>query len=113
MFAEPFSEYGFCRVKIPLDFMWCDSPAGWVVIVNKEIIEDLIVTTEVNATVLYFTYSHGGENILNIRIWSSYAVAEFNLPFNLLVFYISTLIVWATLRLSKNRNINRGSEVKT
>lgn len=49
---------GFCRVTIPNELLWCNSPEQWEVWVNNTLIQDRKVIPTTYYTYIYFTYNH-------------------------------------------------------
>ena len=54
---------GFCRVTIPNEFLWCDTPEQWQVWVNNTLIEDRKIIEDTNYTYIYFTYNQSTQNV--------------------------------------------------
>ena len=65
---------GFCRVTIPNELLWCDSPEQWEVWVNNTLIENRKVMEDTNYTYIYFTYNH---SIQEVQIKGIHVIPEF------------------------------------
>ena len=59
---------GFCRVTIPKELLWCDTPEQWEIWVNNTLIEEKRVSEDAEYTYIYFTYNQSTQNVEVIGI---------------------------------------------
>jgi parallel beta-helix repeat protein len=99
----PNSTTGFCRISIPNELLWCDSPEQWQVWVNNTLIEDRKIIQDTNQTYIYFTYNHSTQNV---RITGIHATPEFSAWISMLLafFMLSAAAVVFKRKIFKTTN---------
>jgi len=92
----PNEEGGFCRVIVPHELLWCDTPEQWTVLVDDNSVIPTVID-DASYTYLYFTYVHYTKKV---EIIGTHVIPEFPMSLLLLIFMIVTLIamVFAKLR---------------
>jgi hypothetical protein len=88
---------GFCRVTIPKDLMWCDSPSQWIVTASSVLLSDCKIIPHLNYTYIYFAHTHSTKIV---KIQSIHAVPEFQ-PFLLLPLLMILTLLAVVVRKRK------------
>jgi parallel beta-helix repeat protein len=87
--TRPDGTFGFCRVTIPNEILWCDNQEQWQVWVNNTLIEDIKIIENTNHTYIHFTYNHSTQNIKVIGV---HVIPEFPSFLILPLFMTTTLL---------------------
>lgn len=91
---------GFCRVAVPLNFMWCDDPDEWVVTVADHSVQPYIIERN-NCTYIYVNYTHCKKTV---EIQSSHIISEFPSKIIMPLIMIATLLIITTRHCKSIRN---------
>jgi len=98
------SKPSFCRVAIPRELLWCNSPEDWIVIIDTTPVSPNVIQNE-NYTYIYFSYNQGGKTVY---IKGEYAIPEFStwiiLPLTMALMLSAIILVLRNISLKKRTN---------